>query len=329
MAIDAGLKSQVSLKGILEARRPVYRYLSPTPLTCYPLLSRWLGCKAYIKHENHNPTGSFKIRGGLNLMGNLTPEERKRGVITATRGNHGQSIALASRIHGVRCLIAVPEGNNPEKNEAMKAFGAELLVHGRDFDEAREKVEEICQSEGLRYIHSANEPLLIQGVGTYALEIVEELPDLDYIFVPIGGGSGVSGLLTVIRSLLPGVRVIGVQAERAPAVYRSWKEGRLVATESADTFADGLATRTPFELTFRLIQEQIDQIVTVSEQELEEAVYELLRQTHNIAEGAGAAATAGAYKMRAEIAGKKVVTVLSGSNLETARLQSILEKFTP
>ncbi len=323
------MNRQVSIKGVFEARRPVYRYLKPTPLSLYPLLSEWLGCKAYIKHENHNPTGSFKIRGGLNLIGSLSLEERERGVITATRGNHGQSIALASRIHGVRCLIAVPEGNNPEKNEAIRSFGAELLVHGRDFDEAREKVEEICQSQGLRYIHSANEPLLIQGVGTYALEIVEELPDLDYIFVPIGGGTGVSGLLTVIRSLLPAVRVIGVQAERAPAVYRSWKEGRLVATESADTFADGLATRIPFELTFRLIQEQIDQIVTVSEQELEEAVYELLRQTHNIAEGAGAAATAGAYKMRAEIAGKKVVTVLSGSNLETARLQAILEKFTP
>ncbi len=322
------MNRQVSIKGVFEARRPVYRYLKPTPLSPYPLLSEWLGCEAYIKHENHNPTGSFKIRGGLNLIGSLSPEERERGVITATRGNHGQSIALASRIHGARCLIAVPEGNNPEKNEAMRSFGAELLVHGRDFDEAREKVEEICQTEGLRYIHSANEPLLIHGVGTYALEIVEELPDIDYIFVPIGGGSGVSGLLTVVRSLLPDVRVIGVQAERAPALYRSWKEGRLIATESADTFADGLATRIPFELTFRLIQEQIDQIVTVSEEELEETINELLRRTHNIAEGAGAAATAGAYKMRAEIAGKKVVTILSGSNLETARLKAILQKFS-
>ncbi len=322
------MNRQVSIKGVFEARRPVYRYLKPTPLSLYPLISEWLGCEAYIKHENHNPTGSFKIRGGLNLIGSLTPEERERGVITATRGNHGQSIALASRIHGVRCLIAVPEGNNPEKNEAMRSFGAELLVHGRDFDEAREKVEEICQAEGLRYIHSANEPLLIHGVGTYALEIVEELPDLDYIFVPIGGGSGVSGLLTVVRSLLPGARIVGVQAERASAVYQSWKAGRPVTTEGADTFADGLATRMTFELTFQLIQEQIDQVITVSEEELEETVYELLKRTHNIAEGAGAAATAGAYKMRAEIAGKKVVTILSGSNLETARLQAILERLS-
>ena len=326
MKMNEGVRSQVSFQGVLEARRLISHHLNPTPLSQYPLVSRWLGCEAYIKHENHNPTGSFKIRGGLNLMGNLTREERERGVITATRGNHGQSIALASRIHGVRCLIAVPEGNNPEKNEAMKSFGAELLIHGRDFDEAREKVEEICLSEGLRYIHSANEPLLIEGVGTYALEIAEELPDLDYVFVPIGGGSGVTGLLTVIRKLLPGVRVVGVQAERASAVYQSWKAGRPVTTESADTFADGLATRMTFELTFQRIQEQIDQIITVSEEELEGTVYELLKRTHNIAEGAGAAATAGAYKMRGEIAGKKVVTILSGSNLETARLQAILQK---
>ncbi len=326
MKMNGGVKWQVSLQGVLAARRLISRHLNPTPLSHYPLVSRWLGCEAYIKHENHNPTGSFKIRGGLNLIGNLTREERERGVITATRGNHGQSIALASRIHGVRCLIAVPEGNNPEKNEAIKSFGAELLVHGRDFDEAREKVEEICLSERLRYIHSANEPLLIEGVGTYALEIVEELPDLDYVFVPIGGGSGVCGLLTVIRKLLPSVRIVGVQAENASALYQSWKAGRPVTTESADTFADGLATRTTFELTFQLIQEQIDQVITVSEGELEETVYELLKRTHNIAEGAGAAATAGAYKMRAEIAGKKVVTILSGSNLETARLLGILER---
>lgn len=327
MTSDIQAGSQLSFQGVLKARRLISRTLKPTPLTGYPLLSDWLGCQAYVKHENHNPTGSFKIRGGLNLMANLSAEERQRGVITATRGNHGQSIALASRLHGVRCVIAVPEGNNPEKNEAMKSHGAELLIHGRDFDEARERVEEICQSEGLRYIHSANEPLLIHGVGTYALEIAEELPDPDYIFVPVGGGSGVCGVLTVVRAVFPEVRVVGVQAERAPSVYRSWKSGRFETTSSAETFADGLATRTPFELTFEVIRKQIDQMITVSEEELEQAVFELLVRTHNVAEGAGAAATAGVRKMREEVAGKKVVTVLTGSNLETARLKKILQKF--
>ena len=157
---------EVSVQGILEARHSVYRYLRSTAMLRYPLLDRLLGCQAYVKHENHNPTGSFKIRGGIHLISHLSDEERRRGLITATRGNHGQSIALASKLKGVRCTIAVPHGNNPEKNEAMEALGAQLLIHGRDFDEARERVEEIQKKEGLRYIHAANEPMLIHGVGT-------------------------------------------------------------------------------------------------------------------------------------------------------------------
>lgn len=318
---------EISFQGILKARRFVYRHLRPTALTHYPLLSEWLGCEAWVKHENHNPTGSFKIRGGLNLIGNLSSDERERGVITATRGNHGQSIALACSIHGVRCLIAVPEGNNPEKNRAMEAFGAQLLIHGRDFDEAREKVEEIQAEQGLRYIHSANEPMLVHGVGTYALEVLEDLPDVDCILVPLGGGSGVSGVLTTVRAAAPDVEVIGVQAENAPSVYLSWKEGRIVTTDSANTMADGLATRVPFEMTFEIISKQIDDLVTVSERELEEAVFRVFETTHNVAEGAGAAAMAGAFKLRNRLAGKKVVMVLSGCNIEAERFRGILENF--
>lgn len=317
----------VALEGILQARRAVYRHLRPTPLIEHPLLSRLLGCQAYVKHENHNPTGSFKIRGGINLIGNLSEEEKRRGVITATRGNHGQSIALACRLYGVRCLVAIPHGNNPEKNEAMESYGAELLIHGRDFDEAREKVEEIQKDKALRYIHSANEPMLIHGVGTYALEILEELPDPDFILVPLGGGSGISGVLTVVRAMAPGVKVIGVQADQAPAVYLSWKQGELVTTESSHTMADGLATRVPFELTFSIIRRLVDEIVTVTEEELCEAVYHLYRTTHNVAEGAGAAATAAALKLRSRLAGKKVVVVLSGCNIEARIFQGILEKY--
>ncbi len=319
----------VSIRGVLGARKVVYQYLRPTALIRHPLLERELGFETWVKQENFNPTGSFKIRGGLNLVSNLSEDERRRGLITATRGNHGQSIALASKIHGVRCLIAVPEGNNPEKNQAMEAYGAELMVHGRDFDEAREKVEEIQAREGMRYVHSSNEPHLIHGVGTYALEILEDLPDPDVALVPLGGGSGLCGVLTVMRALAPGVRVIGVQAQQADAVYRSWKEGRFVTNESADTMADGLATRVPFELTFGIIRRLVDDIVTVSEEQLEEAVYRLWRATHQVAEGAGAATTAAAFALRERLAGKKVVLVLSGCNIETGVFRDILRRFEP
>lgn len=319
---------EVTFQGVLQARKQVYRYLRPTPLLDHPLLSRYLGCQVYVKHENHNPTGSFKIRGGVNLISSLSPEERKRGVITATRGNHGQSVALASQWFGVRCTIAVPEGNNPEKNAAMEAFGAELLVHGKDFDEARTKVEELQRATGMRYIHSANEPLLVQGVATYALEILEELPDPDCIFVPVGGGSGMAGILTVVRRLVPRVQVVGVQAEKAPAVYLSWKRGEMLTTESAETMADGLATRVPFELTFDIIRREADDLVTVSEDELCSAVYQMFRTTHNVAEGAGAAALAGARQYGTRLAGKKVVLILSGGNITALLLAEILGRFS-
>lgn len=317
----------VTFQGILEARQVVYRHLRATPLIHYPLLDRYLGCRVYVKHENHHPTGAFKVRGGINLISNLSKEEQQRGVITATRGNHGQSIAWACRLYGVRCIVTVPHGNNPEKNEAMDAFGAELLIHGRDFDEAREKVEEIQAREGLRYVHSANEPMLIHGVGTYALEILEDCPRPDYIFAPVGGGSGVSGILTVVRAVAPKVKVIGVQAERAPAVYLSWKEKRIKQCDRCDTLADGLATRVPFELTFSIICRHIDDMVTVSEEGIQEAVYQIYRTTHNVAEGAGAAALAGAKKLSEELAGKTVILILSGSNIEVPLFRTILERF--
>lgn len=320
---------EVTFQGILRARKVVYRYLTPTPLLEHPLLSRHLGCRVLVKHENHNPAGSFKIRGGLNLLSQLEPAERAAGVIAATRGNHGQSVAMASGIFQTPCTIVVPKGNNPEKNASMEAYGAQLLIHGRDFDEARERVEAIRTERGLRYIHAANEPLLIHGVGTYALEIFQEEPAPDYVFVPLGGGSSLSGVLTVAKAVAAGTRVIGVQAEKAPAVYLSWKQGSRVETDSADTMAGGLATRVPFELTFDLISRLVDDIVTVSEEELEEAVYQLLCTTHNLAEGAGAAATAGAYKLRSQLKGKSVVVVLSGGNISSRSLARILKQRRP
>jgi threonine dehydratase len=318
------MAEEVSLKEIVRARSVIYRYLKPTSLIHYGPLSEITGFQTYIKHENHNPTGAFKIRGGLNLIASLSREERERGVITATRGNHGQSIAMASRIFGIPCTILVPYGNNPEKNRAMRGFGAELVEYGRDFDEARQRAEEIREERGLRYVHPGNEPLLINGVGTYSLEIFEELPDVDVIIAPIGGGSGACGAITVARALNPKVKVIGVQAEKAPSVYLSWKAGKIIETESADTFADGLATRIPFEITFNIIRGGISDIVTVSEEEIRAGIRLLLETTHNLAEGAGAAPLAASLNMRDQLRGKKVVIILSGGNIDLATLKWVL-----
>src|SRR5215472_7363681 len=211
-----------TIADIYDARQRVYRVLKPTPLLRHPLLNTELGLDIRVKHENHNPTCAFKVRGGVNLVASLSPEDKQRGVITATTGNHGQSIALACQREGVACTILVPLGNNPEKNAAMRALGAELIEHGRDFDEARERLEQMLAERPLRYVHSANEPLLIAGVGTYALEIFEEAPDVDVVLVPIGGGSGACGCVLARSGVGSRAKVIGVQAERADAFARSW-----------------------------------------------------------------------------------------------------------
>jgi threonine dehydratase len=315
--------STPTLKDVYEARERVYRVVKPTPLMRHPLLAAETGLDVRVKHENHNPTGAFKIRGGLNLIGSLPVSER-HGVITATTGNHGQSIALAAQREQVPCTIVTPVGNNPEKNAAMRAFGAELIEFGKDFDEAREKVEQMQGERGLRYVHSANEPLLLAGVATYALEIFDELPDVDVILVPVGGGSGACGCCIVRTGLGSRAKVIGVQAARADAFTRSWKGDTRVVGEKADTFAEGMATRVTFDLTFGILKKELDDIVTLSEDELAEGVRLALRATHNLAEGAGAAPLMAAMKLRDELAGKKVVCVMSGGNIDRATLTRIL-----
>jgi threonine dehydratase len=312
-----------TLHDIYAARERVYRVVRPTPLMRHPLLEQETGLDIVVKHENHNPTGAFKVRGGANLIGSLSPDER-RGVITATTGNHGQSIALASRREGVPCTIVVPLGNNPEKNAAMRAFGAKLIEFGRDFDEAREQVERMQQDRGLRYVHSANEPLLIAGVGTYALEIFEEQPDVDVILVPIGGGSGACGCGIVRTALGSRAQVVGVQAARADAFARSWRGPSRVVGDNADTFAEGMATRVTFDLTFGILKRELDDIVTLTEDELAEGVRLALRATHNLAEGAGAAPLMAAVKLRDQLAGKRVVCVMSGGNIDRATLSRVL-----
>ena len=263
------------------------------------------------------------MRGGLNLIANLSPDER-RGVITATTGNHGQSIALACQREGVPCTIVVPIGNNPDKNAAMRALGAEVVEFGRDFDQARERVEELQRANGLRYVHSANEPLLIAGVATYGLEIFEEMPDADVVLVPIGGGSGACGCALTRSWLGCKAEVIGVQAAGADAFTRSWRSGTRVTGDQAATFAEGMATRVTFDLTFDILRRELNDIVTLSEEELADGVRLALDATHHLAEGAGAAALAAAVKLRDRLRGKRVVCVMSGGNIDRATLTRIL-----
>jgi threonine dehydratase len=313
-----------ALNDVRAARERIAPHIRPTPLMRHPLLDAESGLEIWVKHENHNPTGAFKVRGGLNLIGSLAPHERGRGVMTASTGNHGQSIAMACRIHGVPCTVFVPEGNNPEKNAAMRAFGALVEETGRDFDEAREACEVRAGATGARYVHSANEPMLIAGVGTYALEIFEALSDVDVVFVPIGGGSGACGLITVRHALGLETRIVGVQAANADAVYRSWRGPERVVGTSAATFAEGMATRVTFDLTFGILKAYLDDFVLLTEEELAEGVRVALRATHNLAEGAGAAAIAAAMKQRETLSGQRVVAVMSGGNIDAATLRWVL-----
>ena len=316
----------VTINYVYEAQKAISKYLPKTPLLSSPSLAKRLGCDAFVKCENVLPTGAFKVRGGINLISRLSDEEKLRGVIAASTGNHAQSIAYASSLFGVKAVIGMPLGANPDKVEAARSFGAVIEFHGKDYDEARKWVEDEAKEKGYRYIHSANEPLLIAGVGTLYLEIMQEIPDVDVIIVPIGGGSGAAAACIVAKNLNPKVKVIGVQAENAPAVYLSWKNGKPTETESANTFAEGLATRVAFTMTFDILCNMIDDIVLVSEEELKKAILMLLETTHQLAEGAGAASTAAAFKLREQLQGKKVALPLTGGNLPLKNLHAILEE---
>jgi len=311
---------------VLAAEPIVHQHIRPTPLHESAALSALLGCRFYLKHENHAPTSAFKVRGGVHLVSKLSHEQRRRGILGCTTGNHGQSLAFASRLFGARCVLVVPIGVNPDKLAAMRALGAEIIEHGRDFDEAKDHCEAIRQSEGLRYVHSADEPDLIAGVGTYALEIFDELPKPDLIFVPVGLGSGVCGTALVAAARCPQTRVIGVQAEGAPAVTMSWRTGQKVETASVATFAEGVATRRSADLTMAIMRKYVHNMVLVPDDAIREAIHLLLRTTHQLAEGAGAASLAAALRMREQLQGKSVVGVLSGGNLDLRELGKIIDR---
>ena len=313
----------VDYDDVVQACSTVYRHLQPTLLNEWPLLKKRLGFRYLLKHENHQPTGAFKVRGGINLVNHLSAGQRQRGIISCTTGNHGQSLAYAARIAGISCTLVVPKNNNPGKNQSMRALGAELVEQGRDFDDAKLFCEKLTEEKGARYVHSANEPELIAGVGTMAKEIFDQEPATDVVLVPIGLGSGICGAAIVAARRNPGTQVIGVQSTGAPAVTESFKTGKITQYDSLDTIAEGLATRSPAALTLEIMRRLVSDIVLVTDAEIRQAMAWLLETTHNLAEPAGAAATAAAWKLREKIKGKTVVGILSGGNCNLGLLAEI------
>jgi threonine dehydratase len=316
----------IDLDDVLAARARIAPYLVPTPLRSYAPLDAAIGhgVRVMVKHENHNPTNTFKIRNGLSVMTALSESERRKGVVAATRGNHGLGVAWAGRALGSPVSICVPRGNNPEKNEAMRGLGATLHEEGRDYDEAVGVAERLVREKGMHMVHSTNEPLVIAGAGTFTLEILEQDEEIDTLVLGVGGGSQAVGAMTVARARRPALRVFGVQAERAAAAHDSWHARRPIAKESADTFADGLATRQSYALTFPALLEGLAGFITVSEKEIASAVRLVIRTTHNLVEGAGAVGVAALLKLGGDLAGKKVGIVLSGSNIDEATLRRVV-----
>jgi len=308
---------------VLDARRVIAPHLASTPLRRYPLLDELVGAKVFAKHENHQPTGAFKVRGGINLVARLDPQVRAAGVYAASTGNHGQSVAYAASIFGVAATIFVPRGANPVKVASMRSLGATVIEHGADFDEARERCAEVAAERGARYIHSGDEPLLIAGVGTASLEILVREPKIDAILVPVGGGSGAAGACISAKAI-GRIEVIGVQSEAAPAAYRAWREGRLVE-DVMGTFAEGLQTRVAFELPQRILAGHLDDFVLVTDDEIRDVTLRLIELTRNLVEPAGAAPLAAALRLRERLAGRRIALVCSGGNISPAQLRELLE----
>ncbi|MGE8100547.1 threonine dehydratase [Pseudomonas fluorescens] len=301
---------------IEHAAHHVYQVMPATAQYPWPLLAERLGCTVWVKHENHTPTGAFKVRGGITFMHWLKREHPGiKGIVTATRGNHGQSLALAAGALGLRALIVVPEGNSVEKNNAMRAFGGEVVECGRDFDEAREEAARLAQAHGL-YLVPPFHAELVKGVATYALELFKAAPDLDTVYVPIGCGSGICGVIAARDALGLNTRVVGVVSTNAEAAKLSFDAGEICETASANTFADGLAVRKPIPEAFAIYAQGAQRIVSVSEAQIAEAMCVYYTDTHNLAEGAGAAALAALIQEREAMAGRRVGVILSGGNVD-------------
>jgi threonine dehydratase len=314
------------LEQIESAAKLIARYMPPTPQYCWPLLCERAGTEVWVKHENHTPIGAFKVRGGLVFMEGLKSLRGDvSGVITATRGNHGQSIAYAGRAHGLKSVVVVPHGNSVEKNRAMRALGAELIEHGEDFNAAHDHAKGLAAHEGL-YMVPSFDPLLVRGVATYSLEFLRGAGDLDVVYVPIGLGSGICGMIAARDALGRRTEVVGVVSERAAAYALSFEAGRPIATNSADTMADGVAVRIPDPTAFEIIRRGAARVVQVSEDEIKAAMRAYYTDTHNLAEGAGAAPLAALLKEKDRLKGKRAGVVLSGGNVDAPVFRAVLSE---
>ena len=316
----------ISWDDVVAARGRIAPYLVPTPLRHYPSLDEELGVRVLVKNENHLPTNAFKARNAMSFMTALPVEQRARGVVAATRGNHGAGLAWAGAQLGVPVVICVPHGNNVEKNAAIRGHGAELIEAGRDYDESVEAAQRLVRERGLVMAHSTNDANVIAGAATLSAEICEQAADLDAIVVAVGGGSQAVGAIVATQKLRPNVAVYGVQAAGASAIHDSWHAKTRLAIERAETFADGLATRATYDMTYPALAAGLAGFVTASEAELAEAIRLVVRTTHNLAEGAGAAGLAGLTKLRAELAGKTVAVILSGSNIDGETLRRVMSR---
>lgn len=318
-----------SINEIEDAVALVHRHMSPTPQYSWPLINRELGIETWVKHENHTPTGAFKVRGGITFIDWLKrTQPRASGICTATRGNHGQSQARAATAAGLKAKIYVPEGNSPEKNAAMSAFGAEVIIFGKDFDEARLEAMRVAEAEGLAVVPPFHRELA-RGVATYAYELFSAQPELDTVYVPIGCGSGICSTIAVRDALGLKTKVVGVVSTEAQAAKLSVEAGRLIETESARTFADGMAVRVPVQAAFDIYSTGAERIVAVSDDEVAEAIRTYFRCSHNVAEGAGAAPLAALAQEKARMAGKRVGVILCGGNIDTDKLITVMQGGTP
>ncbi len=318
----------VTIADVLQARKRIREVLPKTPLRRYPPLDEAVGygIRVWVKHENHQPTQAFKARNALAALTALSDEEKKRGVVAATRGNHGAGLAWAGQLLRIPVAVCVPHGNNPEKNEAMRGFGAEIFEEGDDYDASVLVAERLVKERGMTHVHSTNNRHVIEGAGTMTLEMIEQQPTLDALVLAVGGGSQAVGALTVARAMRPGMQIFGVQAERASTIHDSWHAGKPLSGGSASTFADGLATRSTYEMTFGPLREGLSGFVKVSEAAMADAIRLLLRTTHNLAEAAGAAGLAGLLALREGLSGKSVGICISGSNIDTESLRKVLTR---
>ena len=315
-----------TLRDVYRAKKTIAPHIPRTALHYSSGLSEMLSAEVYLKHEEHLPLGAFKGRGGINLLANLSDEEKKRGLITASSGNHGQSMASACKLFGVKAVIGLPEDANPNKVAAMRALGAELVFHGADFDAARLHCERLAKEEGYRFVHPVNDPLLIAGVGTQTLETVEDLPDVEVLMLPLGGGSGICGACIVAKGIDPSIEVLAVQSEQAQAGYLSWKKGEIVESEM-NTVAEGIATRSGYELAQQIMADLLDDFLLVSDDEIHQAIGTLVDKAHTLAEGAGATALAGAIRYPEKVKGKKVAITVSGGNITVDQLRESLNVY--